>query len=448
MNKGRKDKKINSNNRTYNFLRNYVDSSFLLAYRSIRYVGRENIPSEGAVIFAPNHTNALMDALVVLAIDKKAKVFVARADIFKNPTLAKILRFLKIMPIMRVRDGLENVRKNDKIINESVEVLCDGTPFCILPEGTHNARHSLLPLSKGIFRIAMQAQSHIQDETAVNIIPIGIEYGNFFRFRSTALVNIGKPINIKEYLKQHSELSDSEQMNHLKDKLAEEMKDLILYLPNDDNYDAALEIVSLRLNQQVSELPKNKEDKKRRELETRLKANRISASKIQTLIEQRPEEAKQLLAQAKQIYDLRKKKGINLSSVVAKRPIGAILLKTFLFLLGLPYILASSILILPITALSRYLHKLTKDEAFYNSIRFVLTLILWPILLLVYTICIFNVLPLEWALVAECALIPSILVASDGFRLMRCLLSDLKLLCSSDLRKRIKELKIKIKEIL
>lgn len=67
-------KKIQDYNRWYHLLRRYVDFVLRLSYRSIRYVGRENIPQDGAVIYAPNHTNALMDALVVLAMDKKAKV--------------------------------------------------------------------------------------------------------------------------------------------------------------------------------------------------------------------------------------------------------------------------------------------------------------------------------------------------------------------------------------
>ena len=152
-------KKIQDFNFFYWFLRYYVDFSLKLSYRKIKYVGKEKIPQDGAVIFAPNHTNALMDALIILAIDRKPKVFVARADIFKNPTLAKIFTFLKIMPIMRQRDGLKEVKKNQEIIDKSVDVLRDKIPFCIFPEGTHNTKYSSLPLSKGIFKIAFQKLS-------------------------------------------------------------------------------------------------------------------------------------------------------------------------------------------------------------------------------------------------------------------------------------------------
>ena len=135
----KKERKIQDYDRVYAFLRHYVDFCLRLAYRKIRYVGLEKVPSDGAVIYAPNHTNALMDALVILAMDRKQKVFVARADIFRNPKVAKILRFLKIMPIMRIRDGMDEVRKNTEIIHKSVDVLLDKVPFCILPEGRRTA---------------------------------------------------------------------------------------------------------------------------------------------------------------------------------------------------------------------------------------------------------------------------------------------------------------------
>ena len=80
--------KIQDDDRLYMFLRPYVDWIFRCSYRSFRYIGKENIPTNGAVIFSPNHANALCDAMAVLGIDHSPKVFVARADIFRNPKYA------------------------------------------------------------------------------------------------------------------------------------------------------------------------------------------------------------------------------------------------------------------------------------------------------------------------------------------------------------------------
>ena len=53
-------------------------------YRRVIVVGRENINPDDYLIFAPNHQNALMDALAVLFTLKRPLIFLARADIFKR----------------------------------------------------------------------------------------------------------------------------------------------------------------------------------------------------------------------------------------------------------------------------------------------------------------------------------------------------------------------------
>ena len=233
--------KIQDKDGLYLFLRPYVDWMFRRSYRSFRYVGRENIPTDGAVIYAPNHANALCDAMAVLGIDHKQKVFVARADIFRDPKKAKILNWLKIMPISRVRDGLEEVRHNDETINKAVETLQDGVPFCILPEGTHRPKHSLLPLSKGIFRIALQANERFGEQKPVYIVPVGLEYGDYFHLWDSLTVTIGKPINVTEYVKafssQHSEVSEPQIMMALREELTLRMRELILWVPDDEHYE-------------------------------------------------------------------------------------------------------------------------------------------------------------------------------------------------------------------
>lgn len=229
--------KIQDKDRLYLFLRPYVDWVFRRSYRRFRYIGRENIPTDGAVIFAPNHTNALCDAMAILGIDWRQKVFVARADIFHDPKRAKILTWLKIMPINRVRDGLDEVRHNDETIDRAVDTLRDGVPFCILPEGTHRPKHSLLPLSKGIFRIALQANDTFGQEKPVYIVPVGLEYGDYFHLWDSLTVNIGKPINVTQFAADHAELSYPQLMMALRDELTQRMREQILWVPDDERYE-------------------------------------------------------------------------------------------------------------------------------------------------------------------------------------------------------------------
>ncbi len=229
--------KIQDSDRLYDFLRPYVDWMFRHSYRHIQYVGYEHVPKDGAVIYSPNHTDGLCDAMAVLGIDRSRKVFVARADIFRKERLARLLTWLKIMPIRRVRDGLDEVRHNDETINNAVSTLRDGVPFCILPEGTHRPKHSLLPLSKGIFRIALLANDTFGAEKPVYIVPVGIEYGDYYHLWDDLTINIGEALNVTEFAASHSDLDRPHLILALRDELTLRMRKQILWVPDDEHYE-------------------------------------------------------------------------------------------------------------------------------------------------------------------------------------------------------------------
>lgn len=217
-----------------------ISTNFRLSYRHLRYLGLENIPTDGVVIYAPNHCNALCDALAIVAMSRDKKVFAARADIFRNPTLAKVLRFHRIMPIRRIRDGLNEVRRNGETIQEAVDTLQHGCAFCMMPEGTHRTKHSLLPLAKGIFHIAFEAahQSSITEhKSKIHIVPVGLEYGDYFHLYDSLLVRVGNPIDVQVYLREHADMTEPQQILGMRQQLTERMQQLILWVPDDENYE-------------------------------------------------------------------------------------------------------------------------------------------------------------------------------------------------------------------
>ena len=429
-----KNRKIQDFSLLYATLRYYVDITLRLSYRTIRYVGREKIPQDGAVIYAPNHTNALMDALVILAMDRKAKVFVARADIFKNPLLARIFTFLKILPIMRMRDGMDEVRRNNETIEKAVDVLRDKVPFCIFPEGQHQAKYSSLPLSKGIFRIAFQAQELMPD-VPLYIVPVGIRYGNFFRFRSTVSVQIVDPINVRDFIASHAENTPQEQMNILRDELTERMKSSILYIPNDDDYEAKYEVCATIVKTQAKAL-KQSLNKPIHELDAHFLANRRTVEQIDCLSIEKPELAAELLTLGREAAALRRSRHISLDSISIKYPVLSRILKLLFFLLAIPYCIPVSILTLPIKLICSLLFMKMRDKAFHNSARYVINLVLWPILMVVYSIVAYTLLPWQWVLPVTIVLLPAPIVAHETWRLLRLFISDVKLLLFGELRAR------------
>ena len=429
-------KRLQDNDRFYNFLHILVNFAVKSSYRYIKFIGKERIPKDAAVIFAPNHTGTLMDALVLLAMDNKPKVFIARADIFRNPTAAKMLAFCKMIPIMRMRDGIEEVKKNNKTIETAAGVLKDEVPLCIFPEGTHQAKYSMLPLSKGIFRIALQAKE-LLGEKPLYIIPVGIRYGNFFRFRSSARVQFGNPINVGEFIAEHSGNTVPEQINIMRELLDERMKENLHYIPNDEDYNAKNEICAASYATEYK--------KKKKETENPVVyINKESAERIEKLKEENPEAAEKLIALGNKARKLRLLNGISLKSVAKPRTPLTQAARALLLLITLPYTLFTSICTLPLTITSILLGKKFKDKAFLNSVRLVIRLLLWPLIFIIYTVIAFVFLPNLWAVAIVVALLPAIIVTQDAHRTVRMAVSDFKLLCC----KPLKQLYDEIREIL
>jgi len=227
--------KIWEKNRLYSFLRPYVDACTRASYRRLTVSGE--LPEEGAVIIAPNHTSTLMDALVILQSRKKPTVFGARADIFRKPAVARILRFLRIVPMARLRDGSQSVLHNLETFVEVDDVLANGVPFCMFAEGRHRPMHSLLPVGKGIARIAFASAR----ERQTYIVPTGIDHGSFFRYRRPCKVTFGEPVDVNAFLQAHEHDSEAETYQEFRRVLFRRISSLITYLPDDENYEARWE---------------------------------------------------------------------------------------------------------------------------------------------------------------------------------------------------------------
>lgn len=201
-------RKIWEYNRAYDICRYYVDFCTRTQFSRMWIRGLENVPTDGAVIFAPNHVAALMDPLLMLETRHGAIGFGARSDIFRNPTAARFLNWLRILPLARERNGLQEVAKNFETMDDIVDCLRHDVPFCMYAEGTHRPERGLLPIKKGVFKIARKALDELQKP--VYVVPVGVDYEHFFHVKGRVSLKVGEPINVGEYIENHPESTDAE----------------------------------------------------------------------------------------------------------------------------------------------------------------------------------------------------------------------------------------------
>ena len=220
----------------YEIVRFFERITLNLHYRKIVYKGIENINEERPVIFASNHRNAVIDSFLLLNACKKEPVFLARADVFRKPAVAAIMKWLHIMPVYRVRDGVENLGNNNEWFRLSGELLKKRIPIALYPEGKHNPKMSLLPVQKVISRIVLPMEASEDFTLNSEVIPVGVYYPDIFGFLSDAYVIFGKPIQVAAYRKPYEE-NPNLAANSLRRELENSMKELIVNIGNDAFYD-------------------------------------------------------------------------------------------------------------------------------------------------------------------------------------------------------------------
>ncbi len=344
-------------------------------YRKIIVLGRENFNPDNHIIFAANHQNALMDALAVLFTHKGQPVFLARADIFRRKTIAKLMYFLKILPVYRIRDGFRSLLANDETFSKTIDVLKNKNGLVILPEGDHVGFRRLRQLKKGICRVAFQSDEATDFKLKIKIVPVGIEFSNYSRFRQVLTVVYGKQIEVSEFHPLYKE-SPEKALNELRNRLSTEMKRIMVHIESEDDYEAIDELRSI-INGRYSDdikFPK-------------LFRDRILIDKLNHLKVSEPQSYRRMCMLS--LLVKKKAKDLNTSYRLLekrKHPLGWLMAGLAGLLLTFPLYLFGNIFTLTFLALPELQIRKTKDLQFHGSIRFGISLALAFIFLPIYLI--------------------------------------------------------------
>jgi 1-acyl-sn-glycerol-3-phosphate acyltransferase len=352
-------------------------------YRRVIVVGKENINPDDYLIFAPNHQNALMDALAVLFTLKRQLIFLARADIFKRKLIASILYFLKILPVYRIRDGIENVKTNDRTFDKTIDVLRHKNGICILPEGNHEGIRRLRQLKKGICRIAFQAEEATGFNLNIKIIPVGLEFSNYSRVRQVLTVVYGKPIEVSQFNNSYRE-NPQRALNELRSLLSTEMEKNMVHIESDEDYEALDELRSL-INGKFSDdfrMPKLFRD---RILINKLNRLKTSDPDIFKRICDLSLNIKKKAKELKTDYRLLEKK---------KHPLFALLLGILGLIVSFPLFLYGFIFNFVFLQIPNIPLKKVRDIQFHSSLKYTISLLLAIVLMPIYLIlCLVIVSP-------------------------------------------------------
>lgn len=167
----------------------------------VTVIGKENIPTDQAVLFVGNH-RSYFDILVGYTNMIRHTGFIAKEEMEKIPLLSTWMYRIHCLFLDR-----ENMKQGLKTILEGIEKVKSGISIWIFPEGTrHSDSYEMLPFHEGSMKIA--------EKSGCPVIPVALS-GTAEIFEqhipkikpSHVVLTFGKPIYLKELPKEERKAS-------------------------------------------------------------------------------------------------------------------------------------------------------------------------------------------------------------------------------------------------
>lgn len=156
--------------------------------RNIRINNIELLKTKGPVLLATNHPNSFLDAIILNTLFKQPIYALARGDAFKNKRIDTILRSLKMLPVYREKEGIENLQLNYSTFDDCINIFKADGIVLIFSEGLCENEWHLRPLKKGTARLAVATW---QKGIPLKILPVGINYSSFYLSGKNIQINFG-----------------------------------------------------------------------------------------------------------------------------------------------------------------------------------------------------------------------------------------------------------------
>ena len=153
------------------------------------------MPTGRPVLIVANHFNGFVDPLVITSALGRLPRFIAKVGLSRFPVVGFLLR--RAGRGVRAPAGRRRpARPRTPTRSPSATAPCaERDVVAIFPEGTTHDRPRMEPLKTGAARIALGARAAGADGLA--IVPIGLTFPDKVALRSSALVQVGEPIDAR-----------------------------------------------------------------------------------------------------------------------------------------------------------------------------------------------------------------------------------------------------------
>lgn len=380
----------------YWFLKQYMRFANWLILKKTVVTGKDKIPANKPIVFAPNHQNALNDPMAVLLNTRYQPVWLARADIFgKYKAIDIILRFMKIIPVYRLRDGRENLEKNTETFSASIKVLENNSALALFPEAAHTFRNQMMPHKKAVPRIVFMAEEQSGNKLDIQIIPTGIYYSHFWKYNRTLIVNFGAPIRVNDYMEAYRRNPNAAIMA-LKTKIHDAILPLIINIKSKQFYEDFE-----RIREMYGRHFLTRQNKKFSPVNL-FNSDQLLVCQLDKMEAKNYALTEQLVGEANNLYKQIRSLGLR-TWLIYENEIHAwkTAINIFLLLTRLPlFIFGFLVNAVPFFVIDRFVRFKIKDKSFWSSFFLVGGIIIFPLFYIILFLSFSWMIPLFWQKIA------------------------------------------------
>ena len=235
----------------YQFLKVLSHLAMLIWCRRLIINKPEFLKEKGPLLLVCNHPNSFLDSVILDTLFKQPVWNLARGDAFKTKMIGRILKALKIMPVYRTSEGVENLQENYKTFDDCISMFRQNGVVAIFIEGKCINEWHLRPLKKGTARLAFRAW---EEGIPLKVLPAGINYSSFTRFGKNLFLNFGDIITMNDF---NLTIAEGLKYQSFNNKLRTELEKLVYEIPKTDReaQAAALEIKPSRAKKILLAVP-------------------------------------------------------------------------------------------------------------------------------------------------------------------------------------------------
>ncbi len=212
----------------YSILKVWVRLAAFIFCRKIIINKKEILKEKGPLLLACNHPNSFLDSVILDILFEQPLWSLARGDAFINKRVSRFLNAVRIMPLYRTSEGIENLSENYKTFEACLNIFKENGLVHIFSEGKCINEWHLRPLKKGTARLAIKAW---EENIPLKVIPVGINYSSFRRFGKNIFINFGEVITKADIDRSNTDGTRNVSFNNL---LRVQMHQLVFEIDKDD----------------------------------------------------------------------------------------------------------------------------------------------------------------------------------------------------------------------